>query len=230
VKLGIVAGGFKPLTSGHFGKIALSTIECDKTLLLYSEAGRSSAGGVEITSDQIKKMWTILKPMLTETFGDKLIVKDASPWPVSAVYGIIKCTTRCETHVIKSERLRARKFLKNFGIDSTPSHITVYGSQEDLQDRFISFVEKGLSRKMFDMTYDDGKLSFSSGDGKIINSVKSFYQDVPTNKIIKAVSVRGTEVREMMMTKDPDVSLVLPPIFRDQDTINEFIDIFRRSA
>ena len=178
MKIGIIAGGFKPFTSGHFAKVALSSRECEKTVLLYSSADRSRGGGVGLQSDQLELMWKLLSPKMKDAFGSSLVIKDASPWPISAVYGIIKCATRSISHPVQSERKRALGFLRNFEIHDTISHITVYGSQEDLDKRFARHVRENNSYKMFDDFYDQGKLSFSDGSGKLISAVKPFYPKI----------------------------------------------------
>ena len=227
MKVGIVAGGFKPLTSGHFAKIALSTEECDKTILLYSSAGRSKGGGLNVKSSQIEKMWKILTPELYRVFGNKIIVKDSSPWPISAVYGIIKCATRSLKHPVLSERTRARQFLENFGIKETVDHITIYGSSEDIKSRFTDHIEKGNAHKMFDDFYDQGRLSFSDGGDKLGYTLMQFYPGLTEADLESLAAVKGTYVRNRLADKESSEAIrFLPPILSDEKS-SQLLDIFR---
>ncbi len=219
MKIGIVAGGFKPFTSGHFSKVALSDKECDKTLLLYSSAERSRGGGVELQSEQLELMWKLLTPRMKDVFGERIVIKDASPWPISAVYGIIKCATRSINHPVPSERERALGFLRNFGITETVSHVTVYGSSEDLDKRFISHIRKNNSHKMFDDFYDQGKLDFSDGKENLVSIAKNFYPGLTDDEIEDRVKIRGTSLRvSLKHGKREESYRYFPPILSGEES------------
>ena len=55
--IGLIGGGFKPLTAGHYSLIEKAAEACDYVLLFVSTKDRARPGEVPISWDQMKKVW-----------------------------------------------------------------------------------------------------------------------------------------------------------------------------
>lgn len=56
--IGLIAGGFKPLTKGHWVLIDKASRECDKVHLIISSKDRARPGELPIQWEQMEKVWT----------------------------------------------------------------------------------------------------------------------------------------------------------------------------
>lgn len=59
--IGLIAGGFKPFTSGHFFLLESASRENDLVHLFVSKKDRLRSGQHPITWDQMKQVWNILR-------------------------------------------------------------------------------------------------------------------------------------------------------------------------
>jgi len=55
--IGLIGGGFKPFTAGHYSLVEKAARECDSVLLFVSIRDRARPGEVEITWEQMKQVW-----------------------------------------------------------------------------------------------------------------------------------------------------------------------------
>lgn len=55
--IGLIAGGFKPLTRGHWAIIELASIECDVVKLVVSTKDRARPGELPVLWTQMKQVW-----------------------------------------------------------------------------------------------------------------------------------------------------------------------------
>jgi cytidyltransferase-like protein len=64
MRIGLIAGGFKPFTSGHYFLVKKASEENDLVHLFVSTKDRVRKDQHPITWNQMKKVWKILKPAL----------------------------------------------------------------------------------------------------------------------------------------------------------------------
>ena len=64
--VGLIAGGFKPFTAGHYHLVESASQENDLVHLFVSSQDRTRPGQHPITWKQMKQVWKILKPNLPE--------------------------------------------------------------------------------------------------------------------------------------------------------------------
>lgn len=58
MRIGIIAGSYKPFHAGHFGLITLAARECDTVHLYVSTSDRARPGEVPILGSDMKEIWT----------------------------------------------------------------------------------------------------------------------------------------------------------------------------
>lgn len=62
--IGLIAGGFKPFTSGHYHLVSEAAKENDVVHLFVSTKDRARAGQHSITWKQMEQVWKIIEPTL----------------------------------------------------------------------------------------------------------------------------------------------------------------------
>lgn len=55
--IGLISGGFKPLTKGHYFLIQQAAKECDKVFLFVSTKDRARTGEIPLTWEQMAPVW-----------------------------------------------------------------------------------------------------------------------------------------------------------------------------
>jgi len=70
--IGLIAGGFKPLTRGHFSLIRRAAEESDRVLLFVSTGDRARPGEVPVTWSQMESVW---KKFLLRALPENVTVK-----------------------------------------------------------------------------------------------------------------------------------------------------------
>ena len=133
MRVGIIAGGFKPFTTGHFSKVKLSLQRDDQTILIYSATGRGEGPG-SLTAEQISDMWEILTPYLA-LLGVKAVRARTTPFKeVYAVIGAIRCILG------PSCTADEKNTIDYFGLQPASSGAVLYGSNKDIYNNFSRFV------------------------------------------------------------------------------------------
>ncbi|MFA6049798.1 MAG: hypothetical protein WC761_01255 [Candidatus Paceibacterota bacterium] len=92
--IGLIAGGFKPLTKGHYFLIQSAANECDKVYLFVSIKDRSRPGEVEITWEQMSKVW---KAFLEKAMPKNVSVNYHSA-PIRGIMDILIAANADETN------------------------------------------------------------------------------------------------------------------------------------
>lgn len=107
--IGLIGGGFKPFTAGHYLLVTKASEECDKVILFVSTKDRARPGELEITWGMMQKVWDrfLLKAMPANL---KVVY---SPAPVKGVLDtLIKANGNARdinTYVIYSDPEDAEK-------------------------------------------------------------------------------------------------------------------------
>ena len=80
---------------------------------------------------------------------------------------------------------------------------------------------------MFDDFYEQGRLSFCDGSGKIEYILKEFYPGLTGADLESLAAVKGTYVRKKLADINSDEVLrFFPPILSNEKS-SQFLDIFR---
>jgi cytidyltransferase-like protein len=91
--IGLIAGGFKPFTAGHYNLVQKASSECDEVKLFVSIGDRKRKGQFALTWEQMEPIWNeYLEPAIAK-LGNVDVVYTKSP-----IYSIIDLLRDADAH------------------------------------------------------------------------------------------------------------------------------------
>lgn len=84
--IGLIGGGFKPLTKGHYFLIESAAKECDHVHVFVSTKGRERPGELSILWSDMEQVW---KQFLEKAMPKNVSI-EYSPAPVGNIMGLLK--------------------------------------------------------------------------------------------------------------------------------------------
>ena len=227
MKVGILAGGFKPFTAGHFTELSFAASENDAVFLFYGIAERKKGSDYVYTREMSERIYDIMSRRggpLERAFGDKLFIVRAVPTPINYTFSAIGQMVGMPASAFDFSR---------YGIDpKSVKEITVYGDVEDAGKYLTYLKDPEKSKKYFgNLSWDPsggGFAAFSDGD-KVLRfdtgygesgdldarSLAALSQHLPgagEAELRRRGGVRGTQTRQAILTKDREkIAEYLPP-------------------
>ena len=226
MKIGVFGGGFKPLTSGHFSKVALALSENDIVILYYGIASREKGSGYKYTRGMARMIYDIMVPAIQRELGAMGVeVREGVPTPIVRIFKLIEA--------IKDRRDNDLTSLQSLGIDpNNVESITVYSDPKDSQ-AFLRHMGGPHEQKYYGDLYKQGILRFDSGlsgdylddMSRITCAMERFYSNVSPEELERLARIRGSEVRQFILDSQTEaVKQYLPPFLNDEE-LNGVIDI-----
>jgi hypothetical protein len=206
MRVGIIAGGFKPLTSGHFSKILMSLSTNAQTILVYSPRSRGDGEDI-IPESNLLRMWDFLTPRL-EKLG--VTVRRARTTPIKdtfAIIGVVRCI------LDSTGRKPDETTAKYFGINPAATGAVLYGSPDDIHSSFGRLIGTPQERMYFGSMYKDQNLSFCTLSGTEIYVSKGMSEQGAR----MLSEVRGTEVRNMLSSLNAEAIKFLPEFLTEAE-------------
>ena len=95
--IGLIAGGFKPFTSGHYNLVQKASSECDEVILFVSTGERKREGELGLTWTQMQSIWAeYLEPAISKL--GNVEVKFVSQ-PIRSIYELLIATNEDENNL-----------------------------------------------------------------------------------------------------------------------------------
>ena len=192
MRLGILAGGFKPFHTGHFAKLALALEENDAVLLAYGLGPRSRGSDLDYDAAMASEIYGIVRRALHREFGSKLRIVEGRPNPVSVAFDAIEQV-----------------------LTSNDTNVVLYSDPED-GTKFVEYIQR-----KFPSAVQDGRFSLRTGldeSGKsfpLVAALRAHAHGITDGEILRLVSVRGSDVRRMAASGDSrGVLACLAPVLR----------------
>jgi hypothetical protein len=213
MRLGIIAGGFKPFTSGHFSKVKLSLQRDDQTMIIYSTLSRGEGAG-KLDDQQLTRMWDLMTPRLG-LMGVQSVRARTTPFRETySIIGALRCIlgSFCTPD--------DKNTISHFNLQQTLSGIVLYGSSKDIVNNFSRYVGTDREEKYFGNLVAEGRLKFCTDSG-----ADAYVEDGIDKDTAQSLSeVRGTHVRELLAKRDPRAKGFLPNFLTEKDR-NEMMEI-----
>jgi len=229
--IGIFGGGFKPLTTGHFSKIALAVSENDIVVLYYGIAKRSKGSDFVYTEDMASQIYEINKVALERYFEGRVKVRLGVPTPIAKMFSLIGAIETGTSNSLVS--------LEDLDIDPDKvESISIYSDPDSLDHftRHLSSPDK--EKKYYGDMVKTGKLQFKHGlEGddlsdisKITCAMARHYEDPDEDELRLKSQIRGSEFRSFINARDSEkLNKYLPPFLKD-DERQSIIDILFNSC
>jgi hypothetical protein len=227
MKVGILAGGFKPFTAGHFTELSFAVSENDVVFLFYGIAERKKGSDYVYTREMSERIYDIMSQRggpLERAFGDRLHIVKAVPTPISYSFSAIGQMVGKPPVSFDFRR---------YGIDpESVDEVTIYGDREDAEKYLTYLKDPVKSEKYFgNLTLDTsrgGFASFSDGekvlrfdtgygntgdlDVRSLAALSRYLPGAGEPELRRRGSVRGTQTRQAILTKDREkIAEHLPP-------------------
>jgi hypothetical protein len=235
MNVGIYGGGFKPFTTGHYGKLLYSCGDVgncepnDVVFLFYGIAERKKGSAYFYTREMAQQIFQIMRVAIERELGSQVEVHvvEAKPTPLAMIFAAVGDAAGVAHPPIFS--------FDSWGIDpGSIRKITVYGENESLQD-FTRHIGTAKEEKYYGDLIAQGKLRFDPGysedparsepDEDVINKFLSMHPDMTRDEAIARTRVRGSDVRAAILTRDPDAINRFLPSFLNDDERAAVIDI-----
>jgi hypothetical protein len=185
-KTGLVFGGFKPFTTGHYSRCLQSLATCDQTILVYSTKPRGE-NDEEIPEKALERMWNVITPVL-ESKG--IIVRKALTTPVKDVFGFIGAI---RTRLDNPSSTSYDVFCKYFSLHPASTGLALFGSYEDIYDNFGKHVGKPSERRFFGSLLQEKKIQFVTEP-----AVGLLEKEVGKSSAEDLTKIRATQVRKLL--------------------------------
>ena len=228
MNVGIYGGGFKPFTTGHYGKLLYScggVGNCepnDVVFLFYGIAERKKGSSYFYTREMAQQIFQIMRVAIERTLGTdvEVHVVEAKPTPLAMIYAAIGDVAGVMHPPIFS--------FDRWGIE--PSQIrklTVYGENESLAD-FTKHISTPKEEKYYGDLHQRGILQFDPGysedpmrsepDADVIDKFMMQHPGLSREEAIARTRVRGSDVRAAILTRDPEaINRFLPAVLNDEE-------------
>lgn len=185
-RTGLVFGGFKPFTTGHYARCLQSIASCDQTILIYSTKPRGE-NDEEITQPALERMWKIITPSL-ESKG--ITVKESLTTPVKDVFGFIGAV---RTRLDNPSSTSYDAFCRHFSFNPASSGLVLFGSYEDIYSNFSKYLGKTSETRFFGNLVREKKLEFVTEP-----ALGMLSREIPGCDDEDLVRVRATHVRKLL--------------------------------
>ena len=225
MKVGIFGGGFKPFTTGHFSKLSLALAENDFVVLYYALAARTKGSDFVFTKEMASDVYDVVKPALERTFGSKISVQLGQPTPIVRIF-----------KAIEDAAMGTTGELSQLGIDpDSIEKLTIYSDPTDLK-RFTKYIGSDKEEKYFGNLVKSERIRFDSGlsddddtdISRMASAMRSIYPDLSDEDLEDLITVRGSDVRATIGTRDRDrIARYLPDFLTDEEK-DEIIAILMR--
>jgi len=208
MKLGLIGGGFKPFTTGHFTLLSKAMADSDVVVVFYGLAGRKKGSGYNYTREMSKDVYEIVKAALERVYSGKVRVMLGVPTPiVTAFQAIEEVKNGTANHGV----------LSSVGIDPADvDEVAFFSSPEDLKP-FQKHLGGPKEDKYFGDLHTTGRLSFvgvnSAGADldDILAAVRHAYPESSDEDLTDLVQMRGSTFRGLISTRDEaKISKYLP--------------------
>lgn len=185
-KVGLVFGGFKPFTTGHYARCLQAMASCDQTILIYSTKPRGE-NDEEITQSSLERMWKIITPSL----GSKgITVRGSLTTPVKDVFGFIGAV---RTRLDNPSSTSYNAFCQHFSFNPASSGLALFGSYEDIYDNFSKYIGKTSETRFFGNLVREKKLEFVTEPARGL-----LCKEIPGCDDEDLSGVRATHVRRLL--------------------------------
>jgi hypothetical protein len=249
MKIGILAGGFKPFTSGHFAELSLAESENDLVLLFYALAERKKGSNYLYDIEMAKEFFNAISCSggpLDREFGKKLKVVKTTGAPLSYVFNAIL------NFLGQTTPEYSNSFEK---VLSEAESLTIYGDREDSMSRFVNYTKDPAKLKKYfgyfkpdpsgggffslsDVNQSTGKkriIRFDTGynssgdiDSRSIKALKKRMPNSSLELLQWCATRRGTDVRRSILSKNElEIRRSLLPSLNDEE-FNHIVKILYR--
>tara|TARA_Y100000034_G_scaffold134762_1_gene204147 strand:+ start:290 stop:1051 length:762 start_codon:yes stop_codon:yes gene_type:complete len=228
MRVGLFGGGFKPFTTGHFSKLALSLAENDKTYLFYGisrpkkkrKAKGRAIGSREYTVEMADSIYDIVKGALERRYSGNIEVINPQPpgSPVSEIFGFIEAMKNGENHL---------------GIDTNLiGELTVYGRRSDL-DRYYYLNDPEKTEKYFGDLISTGRLKFDDAVDedseepleRMMSALATTYEKAGSTDLKDYINVSGTDLRGHVSVRDVENIKRYLPNFLSPEEEDQIVEI-----
>ncbi len=217
MKLGLIGGGFKPFTSGHFTLLATAMANSDKVILYYGLAGRKKGSGYNYSREMSQEVFNIMKAAIERTYSGRVFVELGKPTPIVKIFQAISAVKDSED---------SNAALSPAGIDPAQVEtISVFSGPEDL-DKYTKYFGTDKEERYYGDLNQTGRLSFvpvESADGEgdlsaILDIVRDSYPDLSDEEMTDRVKMRGSVFRSLIASRDgAKISQYLPPFLTNEE-------------
>jgi hypothetical protein len=202
-KTGLIFGGFKPFTTGHYSRCLQSLATCDQTILVYSTKPRGE-NDQEIPESALERMWEVITPAL-EAKG--IVVRKALTTPVKDVFGFIGAI---RTRLDNPSSTSYDVFCKYFSLHPASSGLALFGSYEDIYDNFGKHVGKPSEKRFFGSLLQEKKIVFITDP-----AVSLLEKEVGKASAEDLTRIRATHVRKLLREDVDKAASYLFPMNHD---------------
>lgn len=186
MKLGLLGGGFKPFTTGHYAKVLLALQTCDIVLIYYGLGGRKKNGSV-ITSSDSKKIYEIVGPAISSVHKNVRAII-GQPSPIKLMFAVIGA--------VKDGVDNKEANLSALSIDPQQiSEITIFSDPSDIQ-RFSQHIGTAKEALYFGDLVANARLKFVTDGKKAENALASFC-NLSIVQAEEMSTVRASHVRNL---------------------------------
>jgi hypothetical protein len=219
MKLGLIGGGFKPFTTGHFTLLASALAENDQVIIYYGLASRKKGSGYNYTREMSEQIFSIMKAAIEREYAGQAHVTLGSPTPIVKIFKVIEAV---------KDRDDPGGVLSSLGIDPRQvDSISIYSSPEDLR-KYERYLGTERESKYYGDMYQTGQLQFVPVDSlgasgqeaisTILSAVRHAYPDVSDEELTDLIQVRGSDFRSLISTRDAaKIGRYLPNLLNDDE-------------
>jgi len=222
MKLGLIGGGFKPFTTGHFTLLSKAMADSDVVVVFYGLAGRKKGSGYNYTREMSMKIFEIVKAAIEREYAGKVHVMLGVPTPIVKTFQAIE-----EVSVGSS----TKGVLSAAGIDpASVDEVAFFSSPEDLI-AFERHLGTDKESKYYGDLHQTGKLSFvgvnSAGDDitDILAAIKPAYPESSDEELTDMARMRGSKFRSFISSRDEAQIKKYLPSFLNDDEKSEIVSI-----
>jgi|APSaa5957512622_1039677.scaffolds.fasta_scaffold28438_2 hypothetical protein len=222
MKLGLIGGGFKPFTTGHFTLLSKAMADSDVVVVFYGLAGRKKGSGYNYSREMSMEIYEIVKTAIEREYAGRAHVVLGVPTPIVKTFQAIEEVKDGQaTHGV----------LSSVGINpASVGEVAFFSSPEDLMvlNRHLGTPKE---EKYFGDLYQTGQLKFigvnSAGDDitDILDAVRPAYPDSSDEDLTDLVRMRGSQFRALISARDEEkISRYLPNFLNDAEK-KKIIDV-----
>ena len=225
MKLGLIGGGFKPFTTGHFTLLSKAMTDSDVVVVFYGLAGRKKGSGYNYTREMSKEIYEIVKAAIERVYAGKVYVVLGVPTPIVKTFQAIEEV---------KDKQSTYGILSNVGLNPADvDEIAFFSSPEDLTV-FERHVNTPKEEKYYGDLYQTGHLTFvgvNSGGTDltdILAAMRPAYPDTSDEDLTSLVRMRGSTFRGLISSRDEAKISKYLPSFLNTNEKKQIVDILLR--
>jgi len=226
MKLGLIGGGFKPFTTGHFSLLASALSQSDIVIVFYGLAGRSKGSGYVYSREMSEQIFQIVKAAIEREYSGKVFVELGAPTPIVKIYQVLEAVAKGTGSGVQ--------ILSDLGIaPGDIDEVAVFSAPDDLT-KYEKHLGTPKQEKYFGNLYPD-RLNFvavnptaaddSESFQAILDAVRHAYPDATRDDLIDMVRMRGTAFRAMINARDRAQIEKYLPSFLNADEKTQIVEI-----